>query len=353
MPTVCLIPGDGIGQEVVPAAARVLAAAAPDLAFVSADAGWECFRRCGTALPEATVQAVALADATLFGATQSPSGPVAGYTSPILALRRQFDLYANLRPCTSLVPGTRPIDLLIVRENTEGLYSGRERRKGDVAIAERVITRSASTRIARLAFEKVRLRAASRAEARSQLATDDQAQPIVPVPRRPVVTMVHKANVLKVSDGLFREACLAVATYYPDVEVREMLVDAAAMWLARDPGRFDVIVTTNLFGDILSDLAAGLVGGLGIAPSANLGVGRVAVFEPVHGSAPDIAGQGVANPIGAILSGAMLLEHLGRAGAAERVQRAVESSIAAGALPPDLGGPLSTDQMTGAILGNL
>jgi homoisocitrate dehydrogenase len=344
MPTVCLIPGDGVGREVVPAAARVLAAVAPDLTFVTADAGWDCFRRRGTALPQATIHAVAAADATLFGATQSPSGPVSGYASPILALRRQFDLYANLRPCTPLLPGARAVDLLIVRENTEGLYSGRERREGDVAIAERVITRHASTRIARMAFEQARLRAARRSEAAGDVASGDAGPPAM-------VTIVHKANVLKVSDGLFRETCLAVAAGYPDVEAREMLVDAAAMWLARDPSRFDVIVTTNLFGDILSDLAAGLAGGLGVAPSANIGAGRVAIFEPVHGSAPDIAGHGVANPVGAILSAAMLLDlGLGRRDAARSIQRAVQQCLADGALPPDLGGTLGTDQMTDAIL---
>ena len=159
MTPICLIPGDGVGREVIPAAARVLAAAEPDLRFVEADAGWDCFQRCGSALPEATRAAVASADATLFGATQSPSGPVAGYASPILALRRSFDLYANLRPVNTLLPGQPEVDLLIVRENTEGLYSGREQREGDTAIAERVITRAASERIARVAFEQARRRA--------------------------------------------------------------------------------------------------------------------------------------------------------------------------------------------------
>ena len=149
MTMICLIPGDGVGQEVIPAAARVLAAIRPDLSFVQADAGWDCFERCGTALPEATLDAVSAADATLFGATQSPSTVVAGYRSPILALRKHFDLYANLRPTATLLPGQPAVDLLIVRENTEGLYSGRERREGDTAIAERVITRTASERIAR------------------------------------------------------------------------------------------------------------------------------------------------------------------------------------------------------------
>ena len=344
MTTICLIPGDGVGQEVIPAAASVLAAIRPDLSFVRADAGWGCFERCGTALPEATVAAVAAADATMFGATQSPSTVVAGYRSPILALRKQFDLYANLRPTATLLPGQPAVDLLIVRENTEGLYSGRERREGDTAIAERVITRAASERIARVAFEQARRRStqAKHAAARG-----------LPVARSTHVTIVHKANVLKLTDGLFRECCLAVAAEYPDVVVDEMLVDAAAMWLVKDPSRFDVIVTTNLFGDILSDLAAGLVGGLGVAPSANVGAGQVAVFEPVHGSAPDIAGRGVANPIGAILSAALLLEHLGDGESAGRVARAVAEMVASGILTVDLGGTANTREVIDAICQRL
>ncbi len=336
MPTICLIPGDGVGREVIPAAAQVLALALPGVQFVEADAGWACFQRTGDALPEATVQAVAAADATLFGATQSPSTVVPGYLSPILALRKQFDLYANLRPTTPLLAGGQPVDLLIVRENTEGLYSGRERREdADTAIAERVITRRASERIARVAFENAILRHRQRAPASSfQL---------------PGVTIVHKANVLKLTDGLFRESCLAVAAEYPEVRVEEMLVDAAAMWLVKAPERFDVLVTTNLFGDILSDLAAGLTGGLGVAPSANIGAGRAAVFEPVHGSAPDIAGRGIANPIGAILSGTMALEHLGAPQAAASVRRAVRATAAAGMLTPDLGGKATTQQVTESV----
>jgi homoisocitrate dehydrogenase len=335
MTTICLIPGDGVGQEVIPAAASVLAALRPDLSFVQADAGWDCFERCGTALPDATVDAVAAADATMFGATQSPSTVVAGYRSPILALRKRFDLYANLRPTATLLPGQPAVDLLIVRENTEGLYSGRERREGDTAIAERVITRAASERIARTAFEQARKRSTLHA------------------PRSPRVTIVHKANVLKLTDGLFRECCLAVAAEYPDVVVNEMLVDAAAMWLVKDPARFNVIVTTNLFGDILSDLAAGLVGGLGVSPSANLGAGQVAVFEPVHGSAPDIAGRGLANPVGAILSATLLLEHLGDGESAGRVARAVAETVAAGIVTADLGGTANTRQVTDAICHRL
>ena len=242
------------------------------------------------------------------------------------------------------MPGTG-IDMLIVRENTEGLYAGRERREGDTAIAERVITRHASERIARVAFEQARQRAQRR---HVQSLTIDNS-PISPI-HQPTVTIVHKANVLKLTDGLFREACLDVAKDYPDVTVNELLVDAAAMWLVKDPARFDVIVTTNLFGDILSDLAAGLVGGLGVAPSANIGAGRVAVFEPVHGSAPDIAGKGIANPVGAILSAAMLLEHIGRPDAAKQVRQAVAATLADGIMTPDLGGTATTELVTNAVI---
>jgi homoisocitrate dehydrogenase len=337
MHIITLIPGDGVGKEVIPAARQVLKAVLRDARYQTAEAGWECFLRRGTSLPGDTLEAVESADATLFGATQSPSAGAEGYFSPILTLRRRLDLYSNLRPVTALIPGTRRVDLLIVRENTEGLYSGRERSDGDTAIAERVITRRASERIARCALEQALRRASRRSEPT----------------HHPKVTIVHKANVLKLSDGLFRSACLDVARGYPDVEIEEMLVDTTAMQLVRDPGRFDVLVTTNLFGDILSDLAAGLVGGLGVAPSANLGDGRPAVFEPVHGSAPDIAGRGIANPIGAILSAALLLDHLGEATGAQRIRQAVAATAAAGLSTPDLGGSARTQEVVEAILAVL
>jgi homoisocitrate dehydrogenase len=320
---------------VIPAAAEVLAALGLGLRFVEAGAGFEHFTRTGDAIPEATIRKVAAAGVALFGATQSPSTPAPGYRSPILVLRKTFDLYANLRPTISL-PGdfSRPgINLLIVRENTEGLYSGRERREGDTAIAERVITVNGATRIAQAAYAHARQRVAQNKGAVS-------------------VTIVHKANVLKVTDGLFRECCLKVAAGYPEIETREMLVDAMAMHLVRDPQRFDVIVTTNLFGDILSDEASALIGGLGVAPSANVG-NSVAVFEPVHGSAPDIAGYGSANPIGAILSAAMLLDHIGQPDGAARVRQAVDETIRSGVLTPDLGGKASTVDVTRAVIKGL
>lgn len=289
---IVLINGDGIGKEVIPAARKVLEALNLPLEFVEAQAGFETFEQTGTALPQATLDACANSDAVLFGATQSPLTKVEGYFSPIIALRLHFDLYANLRPA---VDESKNIQMLIVRENTEGLYSRRERVEDDgkTAITERVITEKASRRIVKLAAELAMLRSKK-------------------------LTLVHKANVLKESDGLFRRTALDVLRDYPNLVVRELLVDAAAMFMVQDPTAFDVIVTTNLFGDILSDLAAGLTGGLGVAPSANVGSGLPAIFEPVHGSAPDIAGKGIADPRAAILSAALMLEHIGfgNAGAA-------------------------------------
>lgn len=296
MHTITLIPGDGIGQEVIPAAQTVLETLGLPLQFATAEAGFGAFERGGDALPPATLDQCAASDAILFGATQSPLTTVAGYHSPILTLRRHFDLFANLRPARA--PG---IDLLIVRENTEGLYSRREHTSDDgaTAITERVITAQASARIVRCACDHA-LRRAGR------------------------LTIVHKANVLKATCGLFRRVALEVVQQYPALTVDEMLVDAAAMRLVQEPGRFDVLVTTNLFGDILSDLAAGLTGGLGLAPSANFGAGSPALFEPVHGSAPDIAGQGVADPRAAILSAGMMLDHLGYPAQAALLRDAVD-----------------------------
>lgn len=323
---VCIIPGDGIGQEVIPAAVEVLQATGVPLRFVWAEAGWACFQERGTALPPETLQAVQASEAVLFGATASPSGAVPGYASPILTLRQTLDLYANLRPVRSWpLPGTRPgVDLCLVRENTEGLYVRRERSDGEQAVAERVITRQASLRVARAACELARA-------------------------RRGRLTVVHKANVLPLTCGLFRQAVLEVAASFPEVEVDELLVDTAALRLVQAPERFDVLVTTNLFGDILSDAAAGLVGGLGLAPSGNVGEGP-GVFEPVHGAAPDLAGQGRANPLAAILSAAMLLRHLGHGEVARRVEAAVEEVVAHGPCTPDLGGRATTEEVTEAVL---
>jgi homoisocitrate dehydrogenase len=357
--TICLIPGDGIGKEVIAVAAELLAALGLGLRFVEAPAGYEHFRATGDAIPDSTLAEVASAQAALFGATSSPSDPAPGYHSPILVLRRTFDLYANLRPVFSL-PGRfsrRGVNLLIVRENTEDLYAGRERLEGDTAIAERVITRSASERIAQAAFDFALVRSRLDSPASGSLKTGSLMQAYhevfeLPLTPNPCVTIVHKANVLKLTDGLFRKACLEIAAGYPAVAVKEMLVDAAAMRLAANPEGLDVVVTTNMFGDILSDEASALVGGLGVAPSANLGA-RAAVFEPVHGSAPDIVGLGIANPVGALLSAVMLLEYIHQPHAARRLARAIQLTLAEGILTPDLGGKHTTAQVTQAALKHL
>jgi homoisocitrate dehydrogenase len=326
---ITVIEGDGIGHEVISAAVEVLRATGVAMEFVPAEAGWDTFQRTGSALPVATLESVRASDAALFGAVSSPLGRVEGYSSPIVAMRRELDLFANLRPVLSMpVPSSRPgIDMLIVRENSEGLYSGRERREGDTAIAERVITRRASERIVRLACERA-------------------------MRRRHKLTIVHKANVLRESDGLFREVALAVAAEYPALDVEEMLVDTTAMRLVQAPERFDVLVTTNLFGDILSDEAVALVGGLGIAPSANVGE-RLGVFEPVHGSAPKYAGKGVANPTAAILAASLMLDHLGEHAAAERVRLATMAALEHGPRTADLGGDASTLRFTQEVVSRL
>lgn len=332
MKRVAVLGGDGIGPEVVDAAVSVLEGLGVPLRCEGPyPIGFAAYRKRGTPLPEETLAAVRDADAALFGAVTTPPDEP-GYRSPVLALRQGLGLFANVRPCASAPhPSSRPgIDLVIVRENTEGLYAGRERveDEGRRAVSERVITRAASERIVRFACEFARRRGARR------------------------LCLVHKANVLRVSDGLFRRAGLEVAASYPQLEVEELLVDACAMRLLRDPERFEVIVTTNLFGDILSDEACMLVGGLGLACSANIGE-CAALFEPVHGSAPDIAGEGIANPLAAIGSAALLLEHLGEDAAAERVRAAVRDVLAAGRTTPDLGGALGTVEVTQAVLAAL
>jgi len=373
---IALIPGDGVGQEVVPAAQRVLEALALPITFVLLEAGWETFQRTGTALPQRTAAAIRGCDGAIFGATQSPSQQVAGYSSPILALRKQLDLYANLRPIVSMpVPGSRPgIDLLIVRENTECLYVRQERLEddGDTAIAQRVITRRASERIARKAFDLARARhnlTPRRKDAKTLNESDAHEQlhnsqftihnsqfavnpsPLAPRPS-PLVTIVHKANVLSLTDGLFRASCLAVAREYPDVQVEEQIVDSMIYRLIREPERYDVVVAPNLYGDILSDAAAALVGGLGLASSANASDNFV-LAEPVHGSAPDIAGRGIANPCATFLAAAQLLDSLGEDLAAQRIRHAVHRTLADGILSADLGGGATTVEMTNAVIERL
>jgi homoisocitrate dehydrogenase len=328
---IALLPGDGIGPEVI-AQARLLLEALPlQFTFETGTIGYAAYQSGGNALPDETLVMVQQADAALFGAVTTPSN-LAGYSSPILRLRQTLDLYANIRPCRSFPhPSSRPnIDLVIVRENTEDLYCGLERLEdgGQTAISERVITRRASERILHKAFTLAR------------------------ITTRRKVTVVHKANVLRQTCGLFRQVALDVAPLYPEVTMQEMLVDTCAMELIRAPEQFDIIVTTNLFGDILSDEASMLVGGLGVACSGNIGE-HAAVFEPVHGSAPNLAGTHQANPLATFLSAAMLLDYIGESEQAGRVRAAVTQAIITNQITADLGGVLSTEAVTQAVLGGL
>jgi homoisocitrate dehydrogenase len=385
---ILVLPGDGIGREVVPAALDVLRATGLPFEFVPAEAGWECFQRHGTSLPDATLEAARAADAILFGAVSSPSHPVAGYRSPIVGLRRALDLYANIRPVRggwgmgdegwgkhTIPHPPSPIpqaDLVVVRENTEGLYAGLETSDGETAVAQRVITRKASERITRVAFELARARRKTEDERRKEFEQGHLSSFVVRPSSTPRVTVVHKANVMRETCGLFRAAALKVAEGYPDVTVDEQLVDSAALQLVQRPERFDVLVTTNMFGDILSDVASYWCGGLGMATSANIGDAH-ALFEPVHGSAPDIAGQSIANPLAAIGCAAMLLDYLSRRPAtderppttraqavsqacqvwADRIRSAINSVLADGPTTPDLGGTARTEQVTSAIIASM
>jgi homoisocitrate dehydrogenase len=328
---ICRLPGDGIGPEVVEAAQRVLEALPLQFSWDEGAIGYGAYQQFGAPLPEETLNKVLSADATLFGAVTTPPD-IPNYSSPIIRLRKSGDLYANIRPCRSIPnPISRAgIDMVIVRENTEDLYVGIERLEdnGDKAIGEMVITRRGSERIARAAFEMARKRGFGK------------------------VTIVHKANVLRQTTGLFRRVAYEVAKEFPEIQAEDMLVDTCAMELIRAPEQFQVIVTTNLFGDILSDEASMLVGGLGLACSGNIGE-RAAVFEPVHGSAPKLAGLGKANPMATILSSAMLLDYLGEAEQAERLRAAVTLAIASNQTTEDLGGRLSTTQVSEAIISNL
>lgn len=291
MHQLCVIPGDGIGLEVIPAAVAVLKAVVPDLEVIQADAGWNCFLQQGVSVPRDTIDKIRHCGAALFGAVSSPSHKVPGYRSAILTMRQVLNLYANIRPVKSLpCISPRPdVDMVIFRENTEGLYAGIEQISGERATATRVITRQASRRIASKMVEISRLSG------------------------RKKVTIVHKANILPLTDGLFRNSVREVINESSrvgvDLQTDELLIDMAALKMVSDPAFYDVIITTNLFGDILSDVASYWCGGLGFAPSINLGE-NAAVAEPVHGSAPDIAGRGIANPIAAILSAALLLRYV-------------------------------------------
>jgi len=329
--TITLIPGDGIGPEVAAAAVRVLSATGLDLEWETVPAGAGAIGEHGSPLPDHVLESIRRTKVALKGPTETPVGT--GHRSVNVELRKRLDLFANLRPVRSL-PGVKSryegVDLVVVRENTEDLYSGLEHVVvPGVVESLKIITERASARIARFAFEHARAHGRQR------------------------VTAVHKANIMKLSDGLFLECCRAAAKGYPDVRYDEMIVDNASMQLVLDPTRFDVLLLPNLYGDIVSDLCAGLVGGLGMAPGANLGE-ELAVFEAVHGSAPDIAGKNRANPIALVLSASLMLDHLSEGDAARRVRAAVDAVLSGGEkMTPDLGGTAGTTEVAEAIASHL
>jgi len=337
---VAVVPGDLAGQEVIPEAVKVLRACGLDYEFEEFEIGADRVLRGEPGMTEQTFQDAAAADAILFGAIGDPRvGDLAYAVSILMRLRFELDLYANLRPARlyddRLSPlrheERRPIDLLVVRENTEGLYvgmGGRFRRgtEHEVAIQEDLNTHHGVSRIIEHAFQRARSR----------------------------VCMVDKSNAMGHAGGLWQDRWREIKARHREIESRHLYVDAAAMELVRDPTQFEVIVTGNLFGDILSDLTAALIGGMGLAPSANVNpeTGR-GLFEPVHGSAPDIAGQGVVNPLGAILTASMMVEHLGDADAAKTIEAAVIGAIRAGECTRDLGGALSTSEAGDAVVNRL
>ncbi|MBF6567352.1 MAG: isocitrate/isopropylmalate dehydrogenase family protein [Candidatus Binataceae bacterium] len=325
---VTLIPGDGCGPEVIGAGIRVIEAAGIEIEWDRQVAGAAAVNRYGTPAPDALIKSLKRTRIALKGPLETQVG--AGYRSINVYLRKTFDLYANLRPTLSFegVPTPfRDVDLVVVRENTEDLYSGIEHQiTPGVVESIKVITAHASRRIARFAFEYAQRN------------------------RRKSVTAIHKANIMKLSDGLFLKCARAIARDYPRIEYREQIVDAACMRLVTQPGSFDVLLLENLYGDIVSDLCAGLVGGLGMVPGANYGE-RGAIFEAVHGTAPDIAGKNLANPIAAVLSGAMLVEYLGYKPRAIRIRAAVQKTLRDGrVMTRDLGGKATTDEMASAII---
>jgi isocitrate dehydrogenase (NAD+) len=330
--TVTLIPGDGIGPEVTDATLVVLRAANADLEFDVQLAGLEALQQLRNPLPKATLDSAERTRLILKGPLTTPSG--SGFRSINVELRKTYDLYANVRPVRTIVPGGRyeDVDLVLIRENTEGLYVGVEHyigMHGDPrAAAESVmiVTRFGAERIVRYAFDYARRHG------------------------RKKVTLAHKANILKYTQGLFLEVAKQVANGFPDIEWEDRIIDATAMQLVLDPHRFDVLVMENMFGDILSDLMAGLVGGLGFAPAGNIGT-EAAMFEAVHGSAPDIAGQGIANPTALILSACMLLDHVEQGEIAERIRRALQTVVREGwSRTRDMGGDATTREFANAIV---
>jgi isocitrate dehydrogenase (NAD+) len=328
---VVLIEGDGIGPEVTQAACRVVAAAGVKIDWVRTPAGLLAAEQLGDPLPDETLEVIRRYRVALKGPCTTPVGK--GFRSINVRLRQALELYASVRPVRTL-PGIKTpfekVDLVVVRENTEGLYAGLEHEVvPGVVESVRLITRAAAERIVRFAFELARTQG------------------------RRLVTFCHKADVMRLSDGLFLECARAVADEFPFIRFDEKPIDNVCLELAVDPSRYDVLVMENLFGDVISDLCAGLVGGLGVVPGANLG-NRYAVFEAVHGSAPDIAGKGLANPIAVVRSAAMMLEHVGYRPAAERIERAVMRTLEQGVgLTRDLGGDGTTATITEQLIRNL
>jgi isocitrate dehydrogenase (NAD+) len=326
-----LIPGDGIGPEVMGAAVRVIEASGVRIKWDTQEAGATALKHQDNPVPASLISSLRRTRLALKGPLETRIAE--GFRSINVYLRKTFDLYANLRPTRSL-PGVetpfRNVDLIVIRENTEDLYAGIEHQvTPGVVESVKIITARASTRISRFAFAYAR---------RNQ---------------RKSVTAIHKANIMKLSDGLFLKCARRVASDYKDIEYREEIVDAACMKLVTAPSSFDVLLLENLYGDIVSDLCAGLVGGLGLVPGANYGACG-AIFEAVHGTAPDIAGRNSANPVAAILSGAMMIEYLGHPQVAERVRKAVRRTLRAGVVKtPDLGGKSTTTELTDAILQEL
>jgi isocitrate dehydrogenase (NAD+) len=328
-PTVTLIRGDGIGPEVVDAALRVLHSAGAEIEWDERVAGLAAIEQGKPALPEDTLESIRRTKVALKGPLTTPVG--SGFRSVNVAIRKECDLFANVRPAKTMVTGLRfeDVDLVVVRENTEGLYVGVEHyidTRKSAAESITIVTRDASARVIRYAFELARTRPARH------------------------LTLVHKANILKFTSGLFLQVGREMAGEYPDVTFDERIIDNMAMQLVVDPLQFDTIVTTNMFGDILSDLCAGLVGGLGMAPAANIGE-EIAVYEAIHGSAPDIAGKGVANPTALLLAAAMLCERIGQVDAGRRVREAVERVLGDGRVRTrDLGGDATTELFADAVL---
>jgi isocitrate dehydrogenase (NAD+) len=324
--TITLIPGDGIGPEVTDAVVRILAAAKVPIEWERQDAGVVAVEQGRTPLPPELVESIRRNAVALKGPVTTPVGE--GFTSVNVGLRKGLDLYANLRPVWNL-PGVPSrfsnVDLVIVRENTEDLYAGLEHQiVPGVVESLKIITEKASTRIGRFAFEHARRH------------------------RRKRVTAIHKANIMKMSDGLFLDSVRAVAREYPEIAYDERIIDAACMQLVLTPERFDVLVLPNLYGDIVSDLGAGLVGGLGVVGAANMGL-TCAVFEAVHGSAPDIAGKGIANPTALLLSAVLMLHHIDETAAAAAVMKALETVLNAGVRTRDLGGTATTLEFADAV----